>query len=241
MSSIKLTWHGHANFQLRYKSGEERINILIDPFFTGNPKAPVKPEEIQKPDIMLVTHGHGDHVGDAVNICRDSGAKLAIPVGVADTFLDGGVQESQILNGHGFNIGGSMQVMGVKITMTQAFHTTNDVPPVGYIIRLPDGYTIYHAGDTGIFGTMALLGELYEIDLALLPTGDVYTMDMKQAALAAKLLKAKAVVPMHWGTFPALAQSMQGFPAILAKQAGCRCILMKPGDTVALNKGEEGN
>lgn len=236
MSSRIITWHGHANFQLDYSSSSESVNILIDPFFTGNPKATKKWDEIKKPDIVLVTHMHGDHVGDAAAICKSTGALLATCVGTADAFTSAGVPESQILNGHGFNIGGSMQAKGVTITMTQAFHTTDGVAPVGYIIKFPDGSRVYHAGDTGIFGSMATLGELYAIDLALLPTGSTYTMDMKQAAYAAKLLKTKAVVPMHWGTFPALEQSMEKFPEILAKQTGCRCILMKPGEEAVFSR-----
>ncbi|CAK7019733.1 MAG: hypothetical protein DELT_02365 [Desulfovibrio sp.] len=231
-----LTWHGHANFQFDYQSDDAKVNVLIDPFFTGNPKATKKIDEIDKPDIVLVTHMHGDHVGDAAEICKRTGALLGTCVGTADEFTKAGVTESQILNGHGFNIGGSMKAKGVTITMTQAFHTTDAVAPVGYIIKFPDGSTVYHAGDTGIFGSMATLGELYSIDLALLPTGSVYTMDMKQAAYAAKLLKAKAVIPMHWGTFPALEQSMEKFPEVLGKQTGCRCILLQPGESVTFKK-----
>lgn len=239
MSSKKLTWHGHANFQIRYKSGEERVNILIDPFFTGNPKAVNTFDGIKPPDVVLVTHMHGDHFGDAAAICKSTGAMLGVAVGNTDEFINAGVPESQIINGHGFNIGGTVSVKGASITMTEAFHTTDRVPPVGFIITLPDGYTIYHAGDTGIFATMSVWGELYDIDLALLPTGGLYTMDMRQAALAAKMLKAKAVVPMHWGTFPPLAQTMEKFPAALAKRAGCRCILMQPGEAVALSKKDD--
>ena len=237
--SRKLTWHGHANFQLRWKSGDERVNIFIDPFFTGNPKAVKKPDEIRPPDIVCVTHLHGDHVGDAVAICKKSGATLVTAVGMGEALIAQGVPADQVANGHGFNIGGSVTVKGVTVTMTQAFHTIDGVAPVGYIITLPDGYTVYHAGDTGIFASMQTLGELYDIDLALLPAGGVYTMDIKQAAYAAKLLKAKAVVPMHWGTFPALAQTMETFPAALAKRAGCRCILMQPGDKVQLGRDGE--
>lgn len=236
MSNRIITWHGHANFQIDYSSGQDSANILIDPFFTGNPKATKKWDEIKKPDIVLVTHMHGDHVGDAVAICKSTGALLATCVGTADVFTGGGVPESQILNGHGFNIGGSVKAKGVTITMTQAFHTTDGAAPVGYIIKFSNDSIVYHAGDTGIFGSMATLGELYSIDLALLPTGSVYTMDMKQAAYAAKLLKTKAVIPMHWGTFPALEQSMEKFPEILAQQTGCRCILMQPGEEAVISK-----
>ena len=230
----KLTWHGHANFQLDFQSDNDRVSILIDPFFTGNPKASVKPDAIEPPDIVAVTHMHGDHSGDAVDICKRTGALLAVPVGVGEEMIAAGVPASQVLNGHGFNIGGSVTAKGVTITMTQAYHTIAGVAPVGYIITLPDGYTVYHAGDTGIFAGMATWGELFTIDLALLPAGGTYTMDMRQAALAAKMLKAKAVVPMHWGTFPVIAQSMDGFSVMLARQAGCRCIVMQPGESVNL-------
>ncbi|GHV50107.1 UPF0173 metal-dependent hydrolase [Deltaproteobacteria bacterium] len=234
MSDIKLTWHGHANFQLFYKEDGKETSIIIDPFFTGNPKAGVKPDAIEKPGIVLVTHMHGDHAGDAASICAKTGALLGIPVGVAGDFLKEGVTEKQICNGHGFNIGGSLKAKGVTITMTQAFHTTDLIAPVGYIMRFPNGYTVYHAGDTGVFAGMGVLGELYSIDLALLPAGSVYTMDIAQAAYAVSLLKAKAVIPMHWGTFPALAQSMEAFPAAVAARSKARCIVMQPGETLAL-------
>lgn len=230
--SKHLTWHGHANFQIQYNG----VNVIIDPFFTGNPTATKKAEEIAKPDIVAVTHMHGDHSGDAVAILKSTGALLATCVGVGEQFQAEGVPAEQIINGHGFQIGGTMSCKGVEITMTQAFHTIDGVAPVGYIFKFSDGYTVYHAGDTGIFGTMGIFGELYDIDLALLPAGSCYTMDMKQAAYAAKLLKAKTVIPMHWGTFPVIAQSMDEFPALVAAQAPkCRCIVMKPGETIALD------
>ncbi len=229
--SKQLTWHGHANFQIQC----DGVNILVDPFFTGNPTAVTSPGAIAKPDIVAVTHMHGDHSGDAVTILKSTGALLATCVGVGEQFQAQGIPAEQILNGHGFQIGGTVTCKGVAITMTQAFHTIDGVAPVGFIFTFPSGYTVYHAGDTGIFSTMEIFGELYDIDLALLPAGSVYTMDVTQAAYAAKLLKAKAAVPMHWGTFPVLAQNMDAFPAALAKQApDCRCIVMQPGQTVAL-------
>jgi L-ascorbate metabolism protein UlaG (beta-lactamase superfamily) len=229
--SANLIWHGHANFQIISPG----CNIIIDPFFTGNPKAVTKAEDICPPDLVLVTHMHGDHAGDAVAICKRTGAMLGAVVGIAEEFVRMGVPAAQILNGIGFNIGGTLTVKGVSITMTQAFHTTEAGAPTGFILRLEDGYTIYHAGDTGIFASMALFGELYNIDLALLPVGDVFTMDARQGALAAKLLRAKAVVPMHWGTFPALAQDTSAFERELGKTApGCVMARMSPGQTLQL-------
>lgn len=227
--SIQLTWHGHANVQIQ----ADGVNILIDPFFTGNPKAVCTAMNIVKPDLVLVTHTHGDHVGDAVFISKDTGALVAGVVGAVEALVEkNGLPDENILNGGGFNIGGTVTFKGAEITMTQAFHTSEGGSPVGYIIKFPDGYTVYHAGDTGIFGSMKLWGELYPIDLALLPAGGYYTMDQRQAALAAKLLGAKTLVPLHWGTFPALARDMDVLRGELPKVApGCELVVMLPGET----------
>ena len=209
--------------------------MIIDPFFTGNPNSQITWKGITPPDLVLVTHLHSDHIGDTVSICNHTGAMLGAVVGIAEVVQRLGVAEAQILNGIGFNIGGTVTVKNTAITMTQAFHTTEAGAPVGYIITLADGYTVYHAGDTGIFASMATWGELYSIDLALLPIGGVFTMDGRQAALAAKMLRAKAAIPMHWGTFPVLAQNTGAFEKELAKAApACRFVKMAPGETVPL-------
>ena len=226
-----ITWHGHANFQISTPD----CNLIIDPFFTGNPNSQITWKAITKPDLVLVTHLHGDHIGDAVSICNHTGAMLGTVVGIAEVVQRMGLPEAQIVNGIGFNIGGTVTVKNTAVTMTQAFHTTEAGAPVGYIITLADGYTVYHAGDTGIFSSMAVWGELYDIDLALLPMGGTFTMDARQAALAAKMLRAKAAIPMHWGTFPVLAQSSDEFAAELAKTApDCRFVQIKPGQTIDL-------
>ena len=230
MNTSTITWHGHANFQI----ASPGCNIIIDPFFTGNPKATVAWNTITPPDVVLITHVHDDHVGDAVEICKRTGALLGCVVGAAEVLREYGVDSDQILNGIGFNIGGTVSVKGIAITMTEAFHTTAAGAPTGFIITLADGRNIYHAGDTGIFANMAIWGELYPIDLALLPAGGVFTMDARQAALAAKLLRAKAAIPMHWGTFPALAQDTGAFEAELKKTApACAFLSMKPGDSIS--------
>ncbi len=202
-----LTWHGHANFQLATRGA----NIIIDPFFAGNPSSITDPENIETPDLVLVTHDHRDHVGDAVDICRRKGAHLAAVVDTATQLIDQGVPQAQVLNSIGFNIGGSLEFKGVTITMTQAFHSSRSGVAVGYILTLSDGFTLYHAGDTGIFSSMELWGRLYDIDLAILPIGGVFTMDPRQAALACKLLACRAVVPMHWGSFPVLEKNTESF------------------------------
>ena len=230
--SATLTWHGHSNFQIIHPE----CSVIIDPFFTGNPVTDTIWKSISPPDLVLVTHLHSDHAGDAVSICKHFNAKLGTVVGVADAFANAGVPLGQIINEIGFNIGGTITFKGVSVTMTQATHTSAAGTPTGFIITLPDGFTIYHAGDTGIFSSMEIWGELYSIDLALLPVGGVFTMDARQAAAAAKLLKAKAVVPMHWGTFPALAQSPKDFESALAGIAPtCRSVSMQPGQTISLD------
>jgi L-ascorbate metabolism protein UlaG (beta-lactamase superfamily) len=226
-----ITWHGHATFQIAAPG----CNILIDPFFTGNPSARKTAAEIDRPDLVLVTHLHDDHAGDAAEICKTSGAALGAIVGAAEVLRDRGVPAAQIINGAGFNIGGTVRVKGVEITMTEAFHTSEAGAPAGYIIRLADGRTVHHAGDTGIFANMAVWGGLFAVDLTLLPTGGLFTMDGRQAAQAAALLKARFAAPMHWGTFPVLAQDTSEFERELALRApGCRPFLMEPGRTVPL-------
>ncbi|WP_374288333.1 metal-dependent hydrolase [Desulfovibrio desulfuricans] len=225
-----ITWFGHSAFKI----GAPDVQVVIDPFFA--PSAGVAPSAADNADIVLVTHDHSDHVGDAVALCQRTGAQLGAIVGTAGKLAEAGVPQAQIINGIGFNIGGTVTVKGVSITMTQAYHSSDSGAPAGYIVRMPDGFTVYHAGDTGIFSGMELWGQLYGIDVALLPVGGVFTMDARQAALACKLLRCKAVVPMHWGTFPLLAQSTAGFKAELERlQLPCRCVEMHPGETVSLS------
>ena len=131
-------------------------------------------------------------------------------------------------------MGGTMEHKGIKATMTQAFHSSDSGAPAGYIIEMPDGLVVYHAGDTCIFSGMELWGQLYHIDVALLPIGGVFTMDARQAALACKLLGCKSVIPMHWGTFPVLAQSAEYFQEQVARLCpDCDCIAMRPGQSLS--------
>ncbi|BBD08240.1 metal-dependent hydrolase [Desulfovibrio ferrophilus] len=210
-----LTWYGHANFRI----DTDDATILVDPFFEGNPSAPVPSAEITTCDAVLLTHDHGDHVGSSVEICKTTGAQLVAIVGTAGKIQEAGVPAAQIANGIGINIGGTIEIAGIKITMTQAFHSSDSGLATGYILTLPSGVTIYHAGDTGIFGSMEQWGQLYDIDYALLPIGGVFTMDARQAALACKLLGCAKAVPMHWGTFPVLEQNTSAFAGALAEYA----------------------
>ena len=224
----EITWYGHSAFKI----SAPQAHVLIDPFFT--PASGVTVESLGPVDMLLVTHDHGDHVGEAVNVCRKTGAMLGAIVGTAGKLAEDGVPEAQILNGIGFNMGGTMEHKGIKATMTQAFHSSDSGAPAGYIIEMPDGLVVYHAGDTCIFSGMELWGQLYHIDVALLPIGGVFTMDARQAALACKLLGCKSVIPMHWGTFPVLAQSAEYFQEQVGKLCpDCDCIAIRPGQSLS--------
>ena len=229
---VSIIWHGHSNFQIFYKEK----SILIDPFFTNNPKAVCSWQEIEKPNLLLITHNHADHLGDAVDISKKFGCMVGVAVGVGEQLIKDGVRTEQVINTIGFNIGGTIAFQDISITMVEALHTTDSVAAVGYIIKLDNGFTIYHAGDTGISANMQIWGELYSIDLALLPIGGVFTMDARQAALAAKLLQAKRAIPMHWGTFPALSQNPDSFIKELNTVApNCRYVAMPIGQKVHIN------
>ncbi len=228
-----LTWHGHANFQI--KAGE--ANILIDPFFEGNPSAVKAAGEVGQPTCILITHDHGDHVGQAVELAKESGAVVGAIVGTAQKLVEAGIPQEQIMNGIGFNIGGTLDHKGCAVAMTQAFHSSDSGAPAGYIVTLPDGFTIYHAGDTGIFQSMQTWGELYNIDLALLPIGGVFTMDPRQAALACKLLGAEGAVPMHWGSFPVLEKSTKTFMSFVQEMSPDTAVVeMVPGQPMLLRR-----
>ncbi len=232
MLQHELTWYGHANFHLV----TEHAKIIIDPFFEGNPSAPVAWDGIGALDLVLVTHDHGDHVGQAVELCCQTGAMLGAIVGTAEKLVAAGVPQEQVINGVGFNIGGTVTHKGIRVTMTQAYHSSESGASVGYIITLPDGYTIYHAGDTCVFSDMQIWGQLHAIDVALLPIGGVFTMDPEQAALACQLLQARAVVPMHWGTFPVLEANTARFKGYLTSVAPkCRLLDMELGTPLTLS------
>ena len=228
MAEVKIKYFGHAGFQILSEKGKI---IIIDPWFTDNPIASCTANDITKADFVLVTHDHFDHVGDAAQIVKATGATL---VGMPETvsrLMEDGVPESQIIYGMGMNIGGTVQLDGISITMTQAFHSSQTAAPAGYIIKLENGLTCYHAGDTGVFSSMEVLGQLYNIDLAMLPIGGVFTMDPPQAATAARLLGVGKVIPMHYGTFPVLEQTPESFVEIMKKALpDVEVVILKPGE-----------
>jgi len=233
MANTTIKYLGHAGFQIVTKN--EKV-IIIDPWLTGNPSAACQVEEIVKADMVLVTHDHFDHIGDVGRILKTTGATLVgMPEVVGKLKEDAGIPDSQIVFGMGMNIGGTAHIDGIAITMTQASHSCEKGNPAGYIIKLEDGFTIYHAGDTGVFYSMKILGDLYHIDLALLPIGGVFTMDPTQAAMAARLLQVKKVIPMHYKTFPLLEQEALSFKEIMKKEAPeAEVLVLDPGNEYVL-------
>jgi len=225
----KIKWLGHAACQITTAEGKV---ILIDPWISGNPCCPAKAEEIDKADLILVTHDHYDHMGEDIPaIVKRTGAVVIAAPEVAGRLQTAGVSQENIIHGIGMNVGGQVEVKGIKVLMTEAHHSAPSGSAVGYIVTLEDGKNIYHAGDTGIFASMELLGRLYPLELALLPVGGVFVMDAYQAAFALTLLRPRKAIPIHYQTFPILAQSPEDFVRLAREKApATEVIAMKPGD-----------
>jgi len=233
MATLQITWLGHSAFLLVTPAG---TRILMDPWL-GNPSCPAplsKPEALLPLDLILLSHGHGDHLGDTVQVARAAQAPVVCLFEVGQYLGAKGLQRV-----HDMGKGGTQEVAGVRITMTDAVHSgsfTEDGTIVylggaaGFVLRQPGMPTIYYAGDTALFGDMKIIGELYKPEIAFLPIGDHYTMGPDTAAIAAKWLGVKQVVPMHWGTFPLLV----GTPAMLKQElagTGIEVLELKPGET----------
>jgi L-ascorbate metabolism protein UlaG (beta-lactamase superfamily) len=230
MPSVTVRWLGHSAFSLQDPSGKR---VLVDPWIEGNPSAPGNTAALGKADFLLVTHDHFDHMSEVPAVAKATGATVIGIFEVAGALKEAGVPEERILNGGGgMNIGGTVELGGFSFTMTEARHSCTLGAPAGYVIRFPSGATVYHSGDTGIFAGMSLIGELYPIDVALLPIGSVFTMDWRQAAKAVSMLRPKAVVPMHYGTFPILEPNADRFAAEVARVAPqVRVVALKPGES----------
>jgi len=216
---------GHSCVMLSH--GEHKL--IIDPYLTGNPAAAAKAAEIEVTHV-LVTHGHGDHVGDAVAIAKRTGATIIANFELAM------LCERQGAKTHGMHIGGSHAFPFGRVKLTIAHHgggygpeaNVYTGPPVGFLITM-DGKTVYHSGDTGLFYDMKLIGEMNKIDLAFLPIGDNYTMGIDDAAKAAELLRPATVVPFHYDTFPLIAARADEFSR---KVTGAKVVILKPGGSI---------
>ena len=229
----RLTWLGHATFRIETKDG---ITAYVDPWIESNPMCPENEKQVKKADVLICTHGHFDHIADAVHIARRLDPTI---VGIFE--LCAWMEKKGAKQIAPMNKGGTQTVAGIKITMTQAVHSCgiqeDDGSIVyggeacGYVLELPGGVKLYHAGDTAVFGDMQIIHDLYAPEIAMLPIGDHFTMSPREAAYACKLLRPKTVIPMHFGTFPLL----KGHPDHLRQHLGAgspEVIEMKPGETV---------
>lgn len=225
----RLKWLGHSACQIT--TSQDKI-ILIDPWVTGNSSCPITRNDITKADIIMVTHDHFDHLGtDIPELVNNTGAMVIAQREVTIKLQELGVNSDNTIYGLGMNIGGKVQVGDIKITMVQAVHSCSVGSPVGFIIELEDGKVVYHAGDTGIFASMSIFGELYDIDLALLPIGSVFVMDPMQAAHSLTLLKPKKVIPIHYKTFPVLVQDAEEFKVLSREKAPqVQVEILQPGE-----------
>jgi L-ascorbate metabolism protein UlaG (beta-lactamase superfamily) len=228
---VAITWLGHGTFQLNLDSG---ATYLIDPWTKGNPAFPAG-FEIERLDHLLITHGHFDHIADAIELARRFKPQVISNYEICTWLASKGVE-----NACGMNKGGAQDAGAVKVTMTHALHSSGisdggglvyGGEAAGFILQFPGGRAAYFAGDTAVFSDMALYAELYAPELAFLPIGDLYTMSPKAAALACRLLKTKTVIPMHFGTFPPLIGRPEELAALVEDQ-GVKVWPLTPGETV---------
>lgn len=228
---IEITWLGHGTFQFKLESGEV---VLIDPWLESNPAFP-KDFKIERVDTILITHGHFDHISDVIPLAQRFHPQIVAIYEIAHWLEQKGVK-----NLIGMNKGGSVSVGSLTVRMTHAVHSSGIVDngsliyggePAGYVLHFADGRRAYFAGDTTVFADMQLIHELYQPELAFLPIGDLYTMSPREAALAARMIKPKKVIPMHYGTFPALTGKPEQLADFLKKD-DIQVWILEPGKPV---------
>ncbi|MDQ4076090.1 MAG: metal-dependent hydrolase [Chloroflexota bacterium] len=232
-NGVELTWLGHATWLVRSPEGKR---ILFDPFLENNPACPeeYKGEGIDELDVIICTHGHSDHVGDLVTVAQRTGATV---VGIFDLIT--WAESKGVTNTMGGNKGGTLEIDGIKVTLVNALHSSSMMDgeesvdmgdPCGFILEFENGYRLYNTGDTDVFGDMALIAELYEPDLVMMPIGDHFTMGPRQAAKAIQLMKAQRVVPHHFGTFPVLTGTPEQLKSLVGEEV--EVLAVQPGETI---------
>jgi L-ascorbate metabolism protein UlaG (beta-lactamase superfamily) len=229
----RITWLGHATLQITTASGKV---ILIDPWVDGNPSFPPALKNFSRVDLILVTHGHGDHTGSVIPLARQHKAPVVAIVELAGWLASKGVADARAMGK-----GGTLRVDDIEVTMVHADHTSSVEDerrpvyvgePAGLIVKLPGGLRLYHAGDTAVFGDLKIIGELYKPDVVCLPIGGHYTMDPREAALAIRLLGALHVIPIHYGTFPVLTGTPEALRELTRDIAGLEIHALKPGESI---------
>lgn len=229
LRGLKVTWLGHSTFVMTSPQG---VRLLFDPFLTNNPTCPPSAKRVGAVDLMFVTHGHSDHCEDAASIARETGA-----TSVASPELAGWLERQGVKHLRAMNVGGRQHLSGLDIAMVPALHSSSASdgtclgPATGFVVRFENGLVMYFAGDTALFGDMRVIRERHAPDVAFLPIGDRFTMGPEDAAIAAEWLGVKAIVPMHYGTFPELT----GTPEQLRTHAtprGIDVLEMVPGEIV---------
>jgi L-ascorbate metabolism protein UlaG (beta-lactamase superfamily) len=231
LKGIELTWLGHAAFRIETPEGKR---LYVDPWIAGNPKCPESEKDVQRADVLICTHGHFDHIADAVDVAKKHDS---VAVGIYE--LCAWLEKKGVKQTAPMNKGGTQTVADVKITMVHAVHSCGiqDGDQIvyggeacGYVLEFSNGVKLYHAGDTNVFSDMAIIRDLYAPKICMLPIGDHFTMSPREAAYACKLLEPETVIPMHFGTFPLLTGKPSELQALVP---GVKVVELKPGQTIS--------